>query len=59
VRREGSFHDDPPFHGTLEAYRHAFGVVVEGVMSISDEAAPGALGVSRAECYLEYRRMAM
>jgi hypothetical protein len=59
MRREGSFHDDHPFHGTLDAYRHTFGAGVEGVMSIADEAAPGALGVSRVECYLEYRCMAI
>jgi hypothetical protein len=58
VRREGPVHDDHPFHGTLDAYRHAFGAGFEGV-SIAEAAVLGALGVSRIKCYLKYRRMAM
>jgi hypothetical protein len=41
MRREGPFHDDRLVHGTLEAYRHAFGTVVESVMSIALEAVLG------------------
>ena len=58
MRRQGPFHDDHPFHGTLDAYRHAL-AVVEGVMSIAEEAGPGALGTSRVTCGLKYRCMAM
>ena len=57
--REGSFHGDYPFHGTLEAYRYAFGAGVEGVMSIAEEAVPGALGARKAMYYLKHRCMAI
>ena len=57
--REGSFHGDYPFHGILEAYRYAFGAGVEGVMSIAEEAVPGALGARKAMYYLKHRCMAI
>jgi hypothetical protein len=59
VCREGSFHGDHPFHGTLEAYRYAFGAGFERVMSIAEAAVPGALRVSRVTCGLKYRHMTM
>lgn len=57
--REGSFHGDHPFHGTLEAYRYAFGAGFEGVMSIAEGAVPGALGARKVMYYLKHRRMAI
>jgi len=59
VCREGSFHGDHPFHGTLKAYRYAFGAGFEGVMSIAEAVMPGVPGARKAMYYPKHRRMAI